>query len=114
MSASLFSTSAADAAGGCGVDVAGCATAAGWANSKRNSAKVAGRRCMKYRSPWAVALFAHEHLPREAALSGSNMETLPMAIKIVLLDRPSVPIPKFVRICGTLGTNFGIERTLAD
>src|ERR1700720_169946 len=43
---------------------------------------------MKYRSPSAVALFAHEHLPREAALSGSSMETLPMAIKIVLLGRP--------------------------
>jgi hypothetical protein len=26
----------------------------------------------------------------------------------------SVPIPKFVSICGTLGTNFGIERTLAN
>jgi hypothetical protein len=63
--------------------VAGCATAAGWANSKRNSAKVAGRRRMKYLSP-RCQLFAHEHLPREAALFGSNMETLSMAIKIVL------------------------------
>ena len=26
----------------------------------------------------------------------------------------SVPIPKFVSIWGTLGTNFGIERTLAN
>src|SRR5262249_16761955 len=26
----------------------------------------------------------------------------------------SVPIPKLVRICGTRGTNFGIERTLAN
>jgi hypothetical protein len=25
---------------------------------------------------------------------------------------PGVPIPKFVRICGTLGTNSGIEPTL--
>jgi len=27
---------------------------------------------------------------------------------------PSVPIPKFVSICGTPGTNFGIEGTLAN
>jgi hypothetical protein len=31
-----------------------------------------------------------------------------------MLQPTSVPIPKFVSICGRLSTNFGIERTLAS